>query len=364
MTLTLVVPDRPRTTPSGGDRYDASVASAWARRGRPPRVEAVPGSWPRPSAEDLRRLAHVLAAAGDGPVLVDGLVGSVSPEEIERSAAQRPTVVLVHSTLADGAGAVGDDAARFDALEGRALGAASLVVATSGWAQAELARRFGLKGVVVALPGTDAAQVAAGSDPPQMLTLAALTPMKNHLVLLAALHQVVDLPWAAVLVGPAPDDAHLATVLAAVRERGLSDRVRLPGALVGDALDRAWAATDLLVHPSRIETFGLVVTEAHAHGIPTVVGAGTGAEEALRGEESLGGDTEDRDADGGPSSAQPGAAVTVDAPDELALLLRRWLTDTDLRGRWRASALRRREVVPGWDRTVDLLDAALDRLAR
>jgi glycosyltransferase involved in cell wall biosynthesis len=351
--LTLVVPDRPSSAPSGGDRYDAAVAAAWARRGRAVRVEAVPGGWPRPSSEDLSRLAAVLGTRGDGPVLVDGLVACAAPEEVERSASVRPTAVLVHATLSDGAGAVGEEARRFDEAEGRALRAASLVVATSRWARAELERRYGLEGVVVAPPGTDAAPVAVGSEPPQLLTLAAVTPLKNHLVLLAALHRVADLPWRAVLAGPTPDDAHLATVLATVDELGLTGRVQLRGALVGAALGATWAATDLLVHPSRSETFGLVVTEAHAHGIPTVVGAGTGAEEALAG-----------GSPGGRASEWPGAAVGVDEAGALAGQLRRWLTDPRLRERWRTAALRRREELPGWDRTADLLDAALDEMVR
>lgn len=355
MTLTLLVPDRPSSAPSGGDRYDAAVASAWASRGRAVRVEAVSGGWPRPSSEDLGRLAEVLDAAGDGPVLVDGLVACAAPVEVERSASVRTTAVLVHSTLSDGAGAVGEAARRFDDAEGRALRAASLVVATSRWARAELEGRYGLEGVVVAPPGTDAAPVAGGSEPPQLLTLAAITPLKNHLVLLEAFHRVADLPWHAVLAGPTPDDAHLATVLAAVGELGLTGRVQLPGALVDDALEATWAATDLLLHPSRSETFGLVVTEAHAHGIPTVVGAATGAEEALGG---------DAWGEGATGAHRPGAAVGVDEPDALAGQLRRWLTDPRLRERWRTAALRRREELPGWDRTADLLDAALDGIVR
>ena len=56
----------------------------------------------------------------------------------------------------------------------------------------------------------------------------------------------------------------------------------MPGALVGSALDQKWEAADLLVLPSRTETYGLVVVEALARGIPAVVTAGTGAIEALQ----------------------------------------------------------------------------------
>ena len=57
-----------------------------------------------------------------------------------------------------------------------------------------------------------------------------------------------------------------------------------PGALTGARLDAVWAATDLLLLTSASETFGMVVTEALARGIPAVVTGGTGAVEALLGE--------------------------------------------------------------------------------
>ena len=56
-----------------------------------------------------------------------------------------------------------------------------------------------------------------------------------------------------------------------------------PGPLEGAALARQWARTDLLLLPSTTETYGMVVTEALAHGVPAVVAAGTGAVEALDG---------------------------------------------------------------------------------
>ncbi|MGD8200569.1 glycosyltransferase family 4 protein [Ornithinimicrobium sp. W1679] len=385
--LTLVVPARPAGEPSGGDRYDAAVAAAWRARGRRVRVEAVAGSWPRPTGEDLGRLAEVLLGGssaasvshrssrrpvcsesgepegpegGGGPVLIDGLVGCAAPEVVERCAARRPTALLVHAVLSEGAGAAGEDAAALDRAEARALRAAGVVVATSRFAAQELERRYGLTDVVVARPGADPAPVAAGTPPPrgpQLLTLAAVTPVKNHGVLLRALAGVRDLPWSARMVGPAPDPGHLDRLLRLADDLGVADRVDWPGTLVGEALDRTWATSDLLVHPSRSETYGLVVVEAHAHGIPTVVGAGTGAVEALAGGSGP-------EAGANAPETLPGTAVAVDGPDPLAGVLRAWLTQDDLRRRWRDAALARRERLEGWDRTTEQLDAALARMGR
>ncbi|WCI07489.1 glycosyltransferase [Arthrobacter sp. OVS8] len=54
-----------------------------------------------------------------------------------------------------------------------------------------------------------------------------------------------------------------------------------PGELRGGELEAEWAAADLSLLISRAETFGLVVTESIARGVPVVVRAGTGAVEAL-----------------------------------------------------------------------------------
>jgi len=45
----------------------------------------------------------------------------------------------------------------------------------------------------------------------------------------------------------------------------------LTGVLKGEALSRAYANMDLFVFPSRTDTFGNVVQEAHASGVPAIV---------------------------------------------------------------------------------------------
>lgn len=361
--LHVVVPDRPASTPSGGDRYDAALVAEWRRLGRDVAEVRVEGDWPWPTDAQVAALDARLDALGPGPVLVDGLVGCAAPGSVRRAAQARPTALIVHSLLADGAGERGERAAELDRRERRALAAADVVVTVSEWAREELRRRHGVGEVVVARPGTERGEVAEGSwgrsaerssrgsaeQPagPLLLVLGALTPLKNHGVLLAALEQVADLPWTAVLAGPAPDAVHREALVADAAARGIGDRVELPGTVDGEELEWLWRRTDLLVHPSRSETWAQVVAQAHAHGIPTVVGEGTGAVEPLRGNGC---------------GEPPGTAVPVDGPDRLAEVLRRWLTEPDLRRAWREAALARRNLLDGWGRTVRQIDLALDRI--
>ena len=53
-------------------------------------------------------------------------------------------------------------------------------------------------------------------------------------------------------------------------------RAEFPGVLKGEDLARAYANMDLFVFPSRTDTFGNVILEAHASGVPAVVTAGGG----------------------------------------------------------------------------------------
>ena len=63
-------------------------------------------------------------------------------------------------------------------------------------------------------------------------------------------------------------------------ERGLADRVSFPGTATGGNLDRAYDAADVMVLASRAETYGMVVTEALARGVPVITADVGGVAEA------------------------------------------------------------------------------------
>ncbi|MBT2520783.1 glycosyltransferase family 4 protein [Arthrobacter sp. ISL-28] len=335
--IRLLVPGNIRHN-SGGNVYNASLADALTRLGVRVDVEPVDGIWPVGSSEERRRLASLLkpgtARPDQGTVtIVDGLVASGAPEALETAAAEgeRPWVLL-HMPLLD-----------HPELEIRALGAAAGVICTSGSAAAEITQRHGLARVHVALPGTDQADLAEGPEPPHLISVAALLPNKDQLILLGALAQVTDLPWTAALIGSDEADRDYARdVRAALREYGLEGRVRLAGQLTGQALEAEWHAANLSLLVSKVEAFGMAVTESLAHGVPVVVRTGTGAVEALK----LG-------APAGDESLLPGAAVVLDRdPAPLAATLRAWLTTPELQTEWRQAALAGRELLPGWDSTA------------
>ena len=82
----------------------------------------------------------------------------------------------------------------------------------------------------------------------------------------------LDLPGTKVIVGDGPARTHL--------ERDYRDAVFL-GALHGEALAKVYAAADVFVFPSRTDTFGLVLLEALASGVPVAAFPVTGPRDVI-----------------------------------------------------------------------------------
>jgi hypothetical protein len=316
--------------PTGGNRYDEALAAA---------LEGLGVAVDRRAAAGPRDVAAALLTprAAPGPVLVDGLLACPAPDAVAGAvAAGTPVHVLVHLPLALETGVEGATASRLDALEARALHAATGVFTCSRWSAAHLRAHHGLDRVTVAVPGTDPAPAATGSTPPRLLHLATVTPRKDQLGVLAALARVRDLPWTADLTGSLDaDPAYAARVADAIDAHGLGDRVRLTGPAAGAALAATWDAADLLLLPSHAETWGMAVTEGLARGVPAVVGRGTGAEEALGR---------------APDGTVPGAAVRPGDPAALAAALRDLLGPG--RGRAVAAARARSSGLVRWEDTA------------
>jgi glycosyltransferase involved in cell wall biosynthesis len=340
------------TAPSGGNTYDRRVCQGLAASGWSVREVGVHGAWPRPGVAGRAALAGALAAVpDDAVVLLDGLVACPAPDVVAPQAGRLRLVVLVHLPLGDETGLAPDEAAELTVRERATLRAAAAVVATSTRAARRLVGLHGLAAdrVHVAAPGVDAAPLAPGTDgASRLLCVAAVTPRKGQDVLVDALAGIAGLPWSCVCVGGlgrAP--GYVERIRRSTRSYGLGDRIRLVGPRTGGELAATYATADLLVLASHAETYGMVVTEALARGIPVLATAVDGVPEALGH---------------APDGSLPGMLVPAGDPAALAAALRRWLGEPDLRRRLRSAARDRRATLPGWQVTSRGVADVLERL--
>jgi glycosyltransferase involved in cell wall biosynthesis len=334
----VVVPDGidDPARPSGGNTYDRRVCRGLAAAGWDVCEHAVAGTWPAPNAAACDALRTTIAAIPDGArVLIDGLIASTAPDILIPESDRLSLVVLVHMPLDT-----------HD--EGAVLSAAAAIVTTSHWTKERLLERYALRpdAVHVAVPGVDPAAASAGTATGgELLCVAAVTPHKGHDVMLEALMAIVDRPWRCVCVGSLDRDPHFVERLRRQAQAGgITGRVDFRGPRTGAQLEAEYATADVLVLASRGETYGMVVTEALARGLPVIATAVGGLPEALG-----------RTVDG----RRPGLLVPPDDPGALATVLASWLRDAELRQQLRHAAGERRRSLPGWSTTAARVAQAL-----
>jgi glycosyltransferase involved in cell wall biosynthesis len=126
------------------------------------------------------------------------------------------------------------------------------------------------------------AHIAGGdaADAPIVLYVGRLSPEKNLAALVAAFQSLAQTEAHLVFVGDGPARGELEQAL-----RGR--RATFTGYLSGEALATAYASADVFAFPSLTETFGQVVQEAMASGLP-VVGFDSGGVHDLVAHEGTG----------------------------------------------------------------------------
>jgi glycosyltransferase involved in cell wall biosynthesis len=332
--------------PTGGNIYDQRVCAGLAEAGWEVLVATVAAAWPVRGSGARADLARVVSAIPDGEtVLIDGLIASSAAAQLLPHTGRIRMTVLLHMPLATAVDTHHDAGA--ERSERSVLRAAAGVVVTSEWTRRQILTRYRIpaRQVHVARPGAD--RVAAPARPVRghLICVGVLSRHKGQDLLVEALADLADRDWHCVLAGSLDRDPdfvkHLQT---RITRLGYDHRIRLSGVLTGAALSHAYTTADLLVAPSRSETYGMTVTEALAHGVPVIATAVGGLPEAF-------GSTAD--------GSGPGQLIPAGDPAALAAALGDWLGDDGYRHRLRAAVRQRQPTLHGWEQTTQEIADAL-----
>ncbi|MDW5376588.1 glycosyltransferase family 4 protein [Halomonas sp. HP20-15] len=349
-TLSLIVAGDPQQL-TGGYVYDARIVAALREQGWQVTVVGLEGRFPEPDAKAARALEDALTGHADGArVVIDGLAMGGLPEVLARHAERLDLTALVHHPLADETGLDPAQRTRFTISETRALGAVGRVIVTSAFTARRLADfNVHAERITVIEPGVARAPLSprATADcpgPTRLLCVATLTPRKGHEVLVEALARLADRDWQATCIGGLDRDArHVRHVRERIADHRLDSRIELAGERAHDQLIEAYQEADLFVLPSHYEGYGMVISEALAHGLPVITTTGGALAHTL--------------------PREAGLAVPPGDEGALAEALKRWFDDPELRQRLRQGAQRARDGLADWSDAGHAFATALQRPA-
>lgn len=221
----------------------------------------------------------------------------------------------------------------------RALSRAAFVTGCSEYTLADLRARFGLQGGHVVFNGVDPVDHALGdgaarqleSDPPSVFAVGRLVRVKGMDLLIRAFAEASLPDGARLVIGG--DGSERRALESSALELGIADRVQFLGRLDPDGVARAMASSSVLVVPSRVEAFGIVVLEGWRAGVPVITTRLGGPAEFV-------------------SHRRDGFLVDPEAPGELTGALETILGDPSLAARIGSSGAERVSAFT-WSATVD-----------
>jgi glycosyltransferase involved in cell wall biosynthesis len=336
-------------TRTGGYAYDRRMISELERLGWDVRIVNLDDGFPHPKSEQRQDAgARLLSIPAGFPIVIDGLAFGVLPDLASELRRDHSLIALVHHPLALESGLSAGEAEAFRASERAALATARHVIVTSATTARLLVADYDVPAerITVAHPGIDPAPAAPGSNDGivRLLAVGAIVPRKGYDLLIAALATLSDLPWQLTIAGDRSRDPQAAARLDADIQRfGLGKRIAVLGAVSDERLAQCYAEADIFTLASRYEGYGMVFSEAIAHGLP-VIGSNAGAI-----------------AETVPAGA--GVLVPPDDAPALATALRRLIANQDERREMAAAAREAARKLPTWQDSAKVFARALDAVA-
>ena len=346
--FTLIVAGDPAQR-TGGYIYDAQIVSALRDQGWDIDVVGLAGRFPDADAEASAALAQALESLPEhAAVVIDGLAMGALPDVVTQHAQRLDITALLHHPLGDELGLNEADQQRFHRSELTALAPVARIIVTSHFTARrlpELAALYAMPlkaDVTVVEPGVAQAPISPAAAPGETLRLlcvATLTPRKGQDILVQALAGVAGDHWQCDCYGGARDPAFTQRVQQLIEQNGLQSSMQLHGECGSETLEAAYRSAHALVLPSWYEGYGMVVTEALAHGLPVITTTGGALRDTL----------------------PEGAGLSVEPGDSAALqdALNCFCHDAELRQQLRHGAAQARDALSDWQAAGTAFAAAL-----
>jgi len=294
-------------TLTGGYLYDKHIIHELENLGWTVKRLSLGDAFPFSDAAALAAAADQLAIVpADSLLVIDGLalgaIGPLAKVFARRTGAavtgcasapiSRGFVALVHHPLGLESGLSPEQSTALLASEAQALAHARHVIVNSPTTAATLESLFaiGPDRVSIVVPGTERPALdtqASHNDgevscrehsaSPILLSVGSIIARKGYDVLVQALASLQTLDWELRIVGdPDRDPIVFEALTTQITRLGMSDRIRLLGALEPSALEHQYAQADLFVLASHYEGYGMAYAQAIARGLP-VIGTTGGA---------------------------------------------------------------------------------------
>ena len=215
-----------------------------------------------------------------------------------------------------------------------------VIVANSQHTKNELVEKMGIPSTAVRVvyPGFDLPKADSGGIPPtrttnsiKLLSVANVNPCKGLDTLVAALHRLNDPAITLDVVGDASQDrAYSKQLKACIARWRLDDRVLFHGVQTPQNLSRFYAEVDIFVLPSLYESFGIVVAEAMAFGLPIIASRVGGIPELV-------------------TDGENGLLVPPQNSEALAEAISKLASDPELRERFGRASREKSQNLNTWD---------------
>jgi glycosyltransferase involved in cell wall biosynthesis len=278
MHVHLVVPGNIHTL-TGGYIYDKRMTDGLRLKGHQIQIHSLSGEDPFSSEERSGQCWERLRAVPKGETIIfDSLVFGAIPGFLKEINQNHIIIALIHLPLSYSKNYLNTRLEKLSVSEEEAFSYADRILVTSRFTM-DLLVGVGIDPykIQVVLPGVEVFTRKAGWPklPRNFITVSNYTKNKGYALLIEAMKEIRQLDWTLDCYGDKSfDPKHVGSLSRLIEKYRLTDRIFLHGPVSGKTLAETYVNSDLLIHPSEFETYGMVLTEALAHGIPVVASKG------------------------------------------------------------------------------------------